>query len=110
MNDTLHKVYLIVLGLAALQYGVMAFQRDPLSSPLASLVKNKKLLRVLYILIGICGIYFLYSNFELQQYTTQEIEEQVQETSRQALEKAEQAISTVVDKVKDYTNIPVLDE
>lgn len=91
-NPVIYKIYIALLGIAALNYIFLAFKQNPLDKLLSSGV----LRRAVYLLMGLAGAYFIYEQFEVQQYIPS-----VQDYVSQAVEQSKQAATTVVDSAKE---------
>ena len=62
-NPIMAKACLLLLSIAALNYGFLAFGMNPLKAVLP----NKTIQMVVFILIGLCGLQFFFKSFDVKE-------------------------------------------
>jgi len=62
-NPIIAKVCLLLLSLAAINYGFVAFGKNPLQA----IMPNKTIQMVVFILIGLCGLQFFFKSFDVKE-------------------------------------------
>ena len=62
-NPIVAKACLLLLSIAALNYGFLAFGKNPLKA----IMPNKTIQMIVFILIGLCGLQFFFKSFDVKQ-------------------------------------------
>ena len=97
-NPIIAKVCLLLLSLAAINYGFVAFGKNPLQA----IMPNKTIQMVVFILIGLCGLQFFFKSFDVK-----EIVPTVRGWTGVAFDQAKKGISMAqkqIDTLEHYRN------
>ena len=106
-HPTIATIYMILLAASAINYGFLAFDKNPL----AFIIKKggSTFEKIVYIIIGLVGIHFLIQTFQLMQYTSQ-VEDQlrmVYSKGRELIQQAAQQDEMRAEQVS--SKVPTLD-
>ena len=94
-NPIVAKACLLLLSLAALNYGFLAFGKNPLQA----IMPNKTIQMVVYFLIGLCGLQFFFKSFDVKQ-----IVPTVRGLANTALGQAKKGISKAKKEIETLEN------
>ena len=94
-NPIMAKACLLLLSLAAINYGFLAFGKNPLQAVLS----NKTVQIFVYFLIGLCGLQFFFKSFDVK-----EIAPTVRQWTGIGLDQAKKGISMAQKQIDTLEN------